>query len=243
MEHLTKQQIVLLTLLVSFITSLSTGIVTVSLMDQSPTVTKTVNQIIEKTIASPQTAAVGLVSISVQDQVASATARVSSSTVRIKDASGTTIGLGIIISKTGAIMTDRNMIDQTQTYSATLSNGVSVPLSLSISNNTTGEPIFLIPTASYTNGSPITFVPATVVSGYGLGQKIFSLSSSDPSSDSLALGEGLITQVGTTSIATSIPGTGTVGAPLFDIQGNIIGMQASSTFIEIAPLIPVSNVL
>lgn len=49
-EKLNKSQIVLLTLLVSFVTSLATGIVTVSLMEQgvSP-VTNTVNQIVERT--------------------------------------------------------------------------------------------------------------------------------------------------------------------------------------------------
>src|SRR3989338_3691505 len=35
-ENLTKQQIVLVTLLVSFVTSLATGIITVSLMEQEP---------------------------------------------------------------------------------------------------------------------------------------------------------------------------------------------------------------
>ncbi len=50
MEELNKSQIVLLTLLVSFVTSLATGIVTVSLMEQGVTpVTNTVNQIVERT--------------------------------------------------------------------------------------------------------------------------------------------------------------------------------------------------
>ncbi len=49
-EELNKSQIVLLTLLVSFVTSLATGIVTVSLMEQGVTpVTNTVNQIVERT--------------------------------------------------------------------------------------------------------------------------------------------------------------------------------------------------
>src|SRR3954470_13443353 len=63
MEHLNKSQIVLLTLLVSFVTSIATGIVTVSLMDQAPTtVAQTVNRVIEhtveKVVQSAQTAAV-----------------------------------------------------------------------------------------------------------------------------------------------------------------------------------------
>ena len=48
MESLTKTQIVLLVLLVSFVTSLATGIVTVTLVNQAPQpVTHTINKVVE----------------------------------------------------------------------------------------------------------------------------------------------------------------------------------------------------
>ena len=52
MESLTKTQIVLLVLLVSFVTSLATGIVTVTLVNQAPQpITHTINKVVEKLVA------------------------------------------------------------------------------------------------------------------------------------------------------------------------------------------------
>ncbi|MBU3925810.1 trypsin-like peptidase domain-containing protein [Patescibacteria group bacterium] len=51
MENLTRTQIILLVLLVSFVTSLATGIVTVTLVNQAPQpITNTIGKVIEKTI-------------------------------------------------------------------------------------------------------------------------------------------------------------------------------------------------
>ncbi len=51
MEDLTKTQLILLALLVSFVTSMATGIVTVTLMDQAPEpVVQTINRIVERTV-------------------------------------------------------------------------------------------------------------------------------------------------------------------------------------------------
>jgi serine protease Do len=58
MENLTKTQLILLVLLVSFVTSLVTGIVSVTLVNQAPAqMTQTINRVIEKVISEkPQSA-------------------------------------------------------------------------------------------------------------------------------------------------------------------------------------------
>jgi S1-C subfamily serine protease len=59
MEGLTKQQLILLALLVSFVTSMATGIVSVSLMDQAPkSVTQTINRVVERTVEKVMPASV-----------------------------------------------------------------------------------------------------------------------------------------------------------------------------------------
>ena len=93
-EELNKSQIVLLTLLISFVTSMATGIVTVSLMEQGVTpVSNTVNQIVERTkevivkVQDPQGPVVikekETVIVKQADLVASAVAKVYDDTVAI----------------------------------------------------------------------------------------------------------------------------------------------------------------
>jgi hypothetical protein len=232
MEHLTKQQIVLLTLLVSFVTSLSTGIVTVSLMDQAPVgVTRTINQVIEKTIqeaAPTQTASVGIVDIAVDDELASSTALVSSSTVDIKDlATGNVVGLGLIKSKNGLIITDKSVVDPTRAYEAVLSNGTVISIiSSTMTQSSDSSLAYFIPTGGYADGALMSFAPISLASSYSLGQKVLSLIGTS----TIGLQDGIISRIASSSMDISIPpDVETPGSPIFDAKGEVIGIWASST--------------
>lgn len=90
MEHLTKQQILLLGVFVSFVTSIATAVFTVSLMSQSPQgVVKTVNQVVERTIekvvTDPGSKPVTVI-IDVKEQLATAVNNASSTVVAIYEA-------------------------------------------------------------------------------------------------------------------------------------------------------------
>jgi Trypsin-like peptidase domain len=127
MEDLTKQQVVLLTLLVSIITSIATGIVTVSLMDQAPTgATHVINRVIEKTvekvIPAQQGAAVitkETVVVKTEDQAVAVVENITPSLVKIfskTKVEETTreifVGMGLVISRDGVIATDSSLISE-----------------------------------------------------------------------------------------------------------------------------------
>jgi hypothetical protein len=259
MDHLSKQQLVLLALLVSFMTSLATGIVTVSLMDQAPQgVTRTVSQVIEKTIqeAAPQDASVGTVTLNVDDQLANAVAKVSSSVVKIEDTrSNAIVGLGLVVSQEGIIMVDKSIVSQSygysnpgysvSNYSAILSDGTvvsvsSLPISAALTQ-TNSDIVFLEPSSlvalssnsSAPASSQAVFTPITVASSFNLGQSVFSIAGTSTA----ILGQGVIGTIASSSsldnvsssVGTSIQVAKTsIGSPLFDVQGDVIGIKTSS---------------
>lgn len=124
-EELNKTQIILLTLLVSFVTSIATGIVTVSLINQAPpVVTDTIHKVIEKTVErvvpGEQKATIientKTIIISDQDFIINAIEKNSESLVRVFSsvvgsesdgiAKDNFEGLGVILSAEGKIMMD-----------------------------------------------------------------------------------------------------------------------------------------
>lgn len=234
MEHLSKQQLILLALLVSFVTSLSTGIVTVSLMDQAPGgVTQTVSQVIERTIqaAVPQNTSTASVA-QATDPSADAVNQVSQSIVRLESAraDGDT-GLGLVVSKDGVIVADRSAIAGLGDYVAVLPSGARIRVSV-IQMQANGDVVFLAPSVA---SSTIPFVPIVFGGTPKLGQTVMSLSGTS----SPLLGQGIITEAvqsdahsdgsdqGRISTTISVPST-TLGSPLFALDGSVLGMTTYS---------------
>ncbi len=147
MENLTKQQIILLTLLISFITSIATGIVTVSLMNQAPVgVVQTINRVVEKTIQTvttpakeTQTVVKETILVNLDDQVVNAVEKTSKSVIRIYRTntdpfSGSNpmvfIGLGAVITDDGIVVTDGSLIAEGGKYFTTIEGDKLIDLSI-----------------------------------------------------------------------------------------------------------------
>lgn len=138
-KELNKQQLILLTLLITFVVSIATGIITVSLMQQMPeSVPQTVNNVIQRTIErvttvqAPVTSSTtkntsllvgdgdALVSIYTIDEVAQTPTTTPPTTPTVPVEPPKALGQGIIISETGLILVDSNILTDKEIYKVTL---------------------------------------------------------------------------------------------------------------------------
>lgn len=132
MEDLTKQQTVLLTLLVSFVASIATSVSVVSLLNETPTtITQTVNRIVEKTIEKVVPAQMlptptplppkEIPVMSESDSITRAVEMNLSKMILIRE--GETLrGVGFVASGDALAVTDKNILGESGEYSATFLN-------------------------------------------------------------------------------------------------------------------------
>jgi S1-C subfamily serine protease len=222
MEKLTKQQIVLVTLLVSFVTSIATGIVTVALMDQAPAgVTQTINRVVERTIEKVVTPPTTSNSASVitretivvkeDDKIVESVDKNKSSIVRIytnnknEESQQIFVGLGTIVSKEGLIVTGDVFADLRGKYLITLDNNKFYPVSV-LPKKEAGQFYFL--RVIQDEKEPITFTPI-----------VFS------DSDNLKLGQTVISWGGQMQNSVS---TGIVSSLILD-DSPVEGENATTT--------------
>ena len=229
-EELNKTQLILLTLLISFITSIATGIITTSLLAEVPTtVTQTINRVVERTIetvtpATSNTPSVKEVTVVREEEAIIASIdKSTSSIVRIKEngPDGNPIfrSLGVIVSKDGKVLTDLKG-STSGSYSVTLSDGATLPLSLEKTLDSESLVVFKItPDNTHKNFVPISFAP----NAPKLGQSAISISGKEKNSVAI----GRILSLGD-EIDTDISANGGLsGSPLLNLSGELIGMKVS----------------
>lgn len=257
LEQLNKSQIVLLTLLVSFVTSIATGIVAVTLMEQAPpAVTQTVNRIVERTVERvvPQEGQVAaaatekIVTTQESDRVADAVAKSVPVAVHIfargRDTYGAEVelflGIGVVASSDGLIFADASMMADGVEVSLRRSDGIRVPGRVVARDTAAG--IARIQAATSTevdnNGTKETkaigWTPAVFVNSKAqLGETVIALGGQS----SLKIANGIVTALPTGSegvgahlIETSIPlDSYAPGSPLVTTNGEVLGIATAGT--------------
>lgn len=218
MENLTKQQIILLTLLVSFVTSIATGIITVSLMDQAPVgVTQTINRVVERTIEKvvPQTVKPDTVTVKETiivnegDQITKAIENNKNITVRLYKKTGdieTFIGLGVWASTDGKVIFPDDLTTyEGESIIAVSSDGTKYNME-SISSSTENK-IFVSKVISYVGSTSTisTNFPAAKLASTvpKLGQTIVALSGEKKDSVMNGIVSSLENKVITAAIAST----------------------------------------
>lgn len=244
MEHLSKSQIVLLTLLVSFVTSIATGIVTVSLMDQAPpAIAQTVNRIIERTVEkvvpSGQTAASVVtkektVVVKESDLISQAVHRIEPSVVRLYASAAENpvfLGLGVVVDGSGTIVSDGAALAGAETAMAELADKTRVRAYVSSGDVPSGLVYFATATTTV-EGKPVVWVPLSIAGRHAmLGETVVALAGKTVA----RIAAGIITMLAPApdeaspqTIETDIaPEAILSGSPLIDTDGSLLGISTS----------------
>ncbi|MDB5194942.1 MAG: hypothetical protein JWO84_126 [Parcubacteria group bacterium] len=228
LEDLSKTQLLLLTVLVNFVTSIAIGVLTVSLLDQAPpTITQTVNRIVDhtvQTIASTtpiqsiiQAPAPATVVIHDEDLLTAALAANASRAVTIYAHSTSTpaIAVGTFVPKARAVATATS-VDLPKEALIVFADGSTVPASLSRSGAT-------LSIYGFADSATLPKVPVPLLSSKASlkqGQSVLAIAR-----DGSAL-TGIVSRIDD-SIHTSLTNV-PVGSSAVNSSGNIIGIAIDS---------------
>jgi len=223
-EDLSKSQLILLTILVNFVTSVATGILTVSLLDKAPPfVTQTVNRVVEHTIetvtqqAAPATASLAPAP-SNQELVTAALGLNASRVVAIYSAkTGTStpaVSIGTYLPKSRAVATAALEVSPKEALME-FPDGTIIPASLAHAGNGIAIYGFADDAAIPKMTSPVLVAAKDLK----LGQTALAISAEGFAAT------GIVARVSGKGIYTTLPDMG-VGSAAVDLSGNLIGINA-----------------
>jgi len=244
MEQLSKSQIVLLTLLVTFVTSIATGIVTVSLMDQAPpVVAQTVNRIIERTIQTVASttprgqAATTIVTqektivVKESDLISQAVEKVAPSIVRLYTSdveSPAFLGLGVVLDPSGTIVSDAGALGEAAEGMLQRADGSHVRAFVTSRNADLGV-VYLATATTTVDGKPAAWTPIAIAQEHPLlGETVIMLAGKTIARiaggivTAVTPGADKVPEVIETDIA---PDPILAGSPLINTDGSLVGLS------------------
>lgn len=223
-EELSKSQLILLTILVNFVTSIATGILTVSLLDQAPAVvTQTINRVVEHTIetvaqATPVVSTIAAPAPSNQDLVTVALGADASRVAAIFPADAGTstpaIAIGTYLSKSHIVVTAAQDALPKEAK-ITFTDGSSASASLA----RRGQGLAIYGFANDAVFPKISAASIIAASSLKLGQTVLAIGADGSAST------GIVSRVGGTKVFTTLQENG-AGSAAVDLSGNLIGIGA-----------------
>lgn len=249
-EQLNRTQILLLTLLVSFVTSIATGIVTVSLMGQAPQgITQTVNRIVERTVEKvvPEpvrhsaAAAVGAVAsqptaatettvvVKDDDLAADSIVKIQAATVRLVEKGGpesAAFARGVVVEASGVIVADRSSTDPNLGAEVILPSGER--FAVTPRAPIAGEAVRIYDiNATGTSSPKLVVAPLADIGKVRLGQSVIRIGGRTRDSVDSGVVSSL-PQTGQTLIESTAEAV-TAGSLLVTIFGEIVGMTTGQS--------------
>jgi hypothetical protein len=215
-EDLTKTQLLLLTILVNFVTSIGTGVLTVSLLDQAPpTVIQTVNRIVDHTIETVATEVPvirgGSSGPTTEELLTTAIAELSARTVKInRTGSDNQIGIGVYVPSSRSVFTTDGLPG---TVAIAFSDG-TVVTATDVASEVGVRRYTFAADAVLPSLPAARLVPSTELKQ---GQTVIALSSSG------AAVTGIVTLLAE-YVQTDLPGI-SAGTAAVNISGDIIGIS------------------
>lgn len=242
MEDLSKHQLILIVLLITFVTSIATGIITFTLLSEAPVeVTQQINRVVEKTIERVVPAegqpekVVTTVVVNEEDRVLESIAKNEKSIVRLKTtgADGTEVisGLGLVVSADGTIVSDLRGYNAASNFTILFFDGKTYPAGKVFVDNESGF-VFMKTAVPQSETPKYTFYPAVFGDSDGLkiGQTLVAISGRDSNAASIgriyqvAFGEDKKT---VKNILSDIKiSRSHFGSPALNLSGEVVGLEA-----------------
>jgi hypothetical protein len=229
-EELNKFQLILLALLVSFVTSIATGIVTVTLLAQAPPgVTETINHIVERTIqtivpsATSTPSSTQTVVVKEDDLITGSIASAMQKTGRVFGGAATTspvVGLAAEIAP-GILVTDSAITSKDTLVSI---GGVNALFAVSRTLPDIGIAVLSPEATSTVLGAPFTVGDTSAVKLGSTVTAVLGISNERVAIGSVSAVYSLAS-VSLRAIDTTLDASSITGAPLVNIFGDLVGIS------------------